>query len=156
MPSKSNDAVEAALSRAVDDIQALVRASGASAPVVLIDGRSGAGKTSLSRRLAVSRRDAYVLALDSVYPGWDGLRAGADHVIDNVLTPRVRGAEGSWNGWNWQLDVPETASHVVPLNCVEAEALSDLLNTIGYRAAAASWIVKHSETDEPDEKEAHA
>ena len=42
------------------------------------------------------------------------------------------------------------------LNCVEAEALSDLLNTIGYRAAAASWIVKHSETDEPDEKEAHA
>ena len=116
MPSKSNDAVEAALSRAVDDIQALVRASGASAPVVLIDGRSGAGKTSLSRRLAVSRRDAYVLALDSVYPGWDGLRAGADHVIDNVLTPRVRGAEGSWNGWNWQLDVPETASHVVPLH----------------------------------------
>ena len=52
--------------------------------------------------------------------------------------------------------VPSATQPVVPLNCVEAEALSDLLNTIGYRAAAASWIVKHSETDEPDEKEAHA
>ncbi|MEO8095730.1 MAG: hypothetical protein ABI632_12485, partial [Pseudolysinimonas sp.] len=41
-------------------------------PVVLIDGRSGAGKTTLARELA-PLVGAQLVSLDDVYPGWDGL-----------------------------------------------------------------------------------
>ena len=51
----------------------------ASNPVVVIDGRSGAGKSTLARLLV----DTWPLpglvqlvALDSIYPGWDGLSSG--------------------------------------------------------------------------------
>ncbi|WP_425278962.1 hypothetical protein [Corynebacterium bovis] len=38
---------------------------------VLVDGRSGAGKTTLSGRI----RGAVVVHLDDLYPGWAGLAA---------------------------------------------------------------------------------
>jgi uridine kinase len=53
----------------------------ASNPVILIDGQSGAGKTTLAQRVVqrwpVQGRVQSV-ALDSLYPGWDGLEAGVD------------------------------------------------------------------------------
>jgi len=50
--------------------------------VVLIDGRSGAGKTTLALGLAgvLAQRlgkPVQTVSLDDVYPGWDGLVAGA-------------------------------------------------------------------------------
>lgn len=44
--------------------------------VVLIDGRSGSGKTSLGAGLAASL-GAAALHLDDLYPGWEGLCAGS-------------------------------------------------------------------------------
>lgn len=68
--------------------------------VVLIDGRSGAGKSVLAAALA---RDAgaRLLRLDDVYPGWDGLDTGADAVVRQVLVPRRRGVAGAVRTWDW-------------------------------------------------------
>ena len=41
------------------------------------------------------------------------------------------------------------------LTCIEAESISYMLEGIGYRAAAAAWIVAHASDDEPEEREAH-
>ncbi len=71
--------------------------------IVLIDGRSGAGKTDLARRLA-SMWECPVVHLDDVYPGWDGLRAGRDAVIRDVVVPLADGRDGSYVHWDWDND----------------------------------------------------
>jgi hypothetical protein len=64
--------------------------------VVLIDGRSGAGKTSLARVLAPAI-GAQLVSLDDLYPGWDGLEAGSRMVHELVLRP----VDPGWTDWDW-------------------------------------------------------
>lgn len=90
-----------------------MRAAGAwPHPVVLIDGRSGAGKSTIAARVATAL-DAEMLALDSLYPGWDGLAAGVELVRTGVLSPLAQGRPGTWRGWDWQENRPSSA-HAVP------------------------------------------
>ncbi|GGL72344.1 adenylate kinase [Curtobacterium citreum] len=70
-------------------------ASGRGRLVVLVDGRSGTGKTTLGDALG-DRLGARVVHLDDVYPGWDGLRAAADAVVTDVL-----GARSGYRRWDW-------------------------------------------------------
>lgn len=82
----------------------LVEALGVANPLLLIDGRSGAGKTTLVERLVggwPGSEQPQVVALDSVYPGWDGLDAGAATIIDQVIEPFSRGEAGAWPRWDW-------------------------------------------------------
>jgi uridine kinase len=54
--------------------------------VIAIDGRAGAGKSTLAGRLA-ARIDAPIVQLEQLYPGWDGLQAGIDLLVEAVLVP---------------------------------------------------------------------
>jgi uridine kinase len=54
--------------------------------VIAIDGRAGAGKSTLARRLA-DCIDAPLVQLEQLYPGWDGLQAGIDLLVEAVLVP---------------------------------------------------------------------
>lgn len=105
MRSRSDDPVAAALADAATLIVADVRALAATNPVVLIDGRSGAGKTSLARLLVDRwpvRGRVQLIALDSIYPGWDGLDDGVARALDGILRPHGRGLLGTWNRWDWE------------------------------------------------------
>ncbi len=79
---------------------------------VLIDGRSGAGKTTLAGALAAAT-GAGLLHLDDLYPGWDGLAAAADSVRRQVLVPRRTGRRGAWRRWDWRAGAP-AERHRVP------------------------------------------
>lgn len=70
-------------------------------PRILIDGCSGSGKSTLASELQQLRPDLQWVALDSIYPGWDGLRAGSDRACARVLVPHAAGAWGSWQRWDW-------------------------------------------------------
>ncbi len=70
------------------------------APVFLVDGRSGAGKTTLARELA-TREGATLVSLDDIYPGWDGLEAAEQHVLVHLLRPRAAGRAAGYRRWNW-------------------------------------------------------
>ncbi|TXK20047.1 ATP-binding protein [Homoserinibacter sp. GY 40078] len=72
--------------------------------MLLLDGRSGAGKTVLARSLA-SATGAQLVSLDAVYPGWDGLAAGAAAVPGIVR-------DGRWTRWDWAANVPGPAASV--------------------------------------------
>jgi energy-coupling factor transporter ATP-binding protein EcfA2 len=99
------DPVSVALTNAADRISAAVSGVAAANPVVLIDGRSGAGKSTLARLVAqrwpLSGR-VQLIAMDSLYPGWDGLAAGTERALDGILRPHGRGRIGMWHRWDWE------------------------------------------------------
>ncbi len=68
--------------------------------VILIDGRSGSGKTSLTERLAnrfhAEGRSAQILHVEDLYPGWDGLAAGSRAVAGAL-------ADGAYRRYDWVL-----------------------------------------------------
>ncbi len=83
--------------------------------VLAIDGRSGAGKTSLAAGL---RRElaAPVVSLEDLYGGWDGLENGIDLLVRAVLEPLAAGRTArvpryDWAAGEWaepaSLDPPE-------------------------------------------------
>ena len=41
------------------------------------------------------------MALDRLYPGWDGLEAGAAYACARILTPRAAGVRATWQEWDW-------------------------------------------------------
>nr|WP_274635697.1 hypothetical protein [Microbacterium bovistercoris] len=114
-PSSDSDILAAALQTAASDILRGISVSDASAPVVLIDGRSGAGKSSLARLLVAqwpTSAHAQLVALDWLYPGWDGLEGGVDRARDDILLPHRRGQLGVWRRWDWEAGVP-AEEHIV-------------------------------------------
>lgn len=151
MPSRSDDPVAAALERAATLIEQDIRAVSAANPVVLIDGRSGAGKSSLATRVAqqwplVGR--VQVIALDSLYPGWDGLDAGVAHVLDGVLRPHGRGYLGTWRRWDWEQGVQAESHAVDPALGVIIEGSGVLTPATAALADVRVWV----EADDPVRK----
>lgn len=109
------DPLDERLTEATERILLAVQGLSASNPVVLIDGRSGAGKTSLAARLTRSwplRTPVQLLALDSLYPGWAGLAEGAQIARERVLVPHGRGLIGVWRRWDWERS-EEAEAHAV-------------------------------------------
>lgn len=68
--------------------------------MVLLDGRSGTGKTTLGDALA-AELGAQLVHLDDLYPGWDGLAAAAGVVVRDVL-----GAPSGYRRWDWEASEP--------------------------------------------------
>uniref|UniRef100_UPI001F0C50B8 hypothetical protein n=1 Tax=Microbacterium sp. CPCC 204701 TaxID=2493084 RepID=UPI001F0C50B8 len=117
-PSRSSaDPVATALDAAVGHLVRAVTAVAASNPVVLVDGRSGAGKSSLAHTL-VARWPlpgrVQSVALDSIYPGWDGLDEGVGLAREQILVPHARGLMGVWQRWDWDVGAPAEAHAVDP------------------------------------------
>lgn len=111
------DPVAAALEVAATHVLQAIVGVAAANPVVLIDGRSGAGKTSLARLLVARwplRGRVQSVALDAIYPGWDGLHSGVDAARDAILRPHARGLVGVWQRWDWELGAPAEAHAVDP------------------------------------------
>jgi uridine kinase len=65
--------------------------------VLLIDGRSGSGKTELARAIVADYPRAQLVRLDDLYPGWGGLEAGSQTVHDEIL----RAEYPRWRRWDW-------------------------------------------------------
>ncbi|MGT2426078.1 ATP-binding protein [Amnibacterium kyonggiense] len=127
-------AASPALDRAARALAAAF-AAGARRPVVLVDGRSGAGKSTLAALLA-PRLGADLVRLDDVYPGWDGLEAGAEQVRRLVLAagaPRYR-------RWDWAADRPGDWRLLRPGVPLVVEGSGALSRPARGLATSAVWI----------------
>ena len=72
--------------------------------VVAIDGPSGAGKTDFAAGLARRITNAYILHMDDLYPGWDGLEQAVADLHDQVLAPLSRDEQAAYRRWDWEHD----------------------------------------------------
>ncbi|NUU31541.1 chorismate-binding protein [Arthrobacter sp. C9C5] len=105
------------------------------APVIIaIDGRSGAGKTTLAIELAARLREHHKVSLfhlEDIYPGWNGLAAGIDRYAATVLAPLRRGEPARWVSWDWEQHYDGAARVTAPAEIV-------LVEGVGAAAAAAT------------------
>lgn len=149
-PSRSSvGALSPALDAAVDALVDAVRAAGSTRPVVLIDGRSGAGKSTLARRLAARwplPGDVQLIALDSLYPGWDGLAAGAAYARETILEPYSRGVHGSWRRWEWGADQRAEAHQVDPARPLIIEGAGAITAHSAELAHIRVWLDSPADT----------
>lgn len=68
--------------------------------VLAIDGRSGAGKSTFARA-AAARLAAPLVQMELMYPGWDGLDAGIEILVDRVLVPVSEGRPATVPQWDY-------------------------------------------------------
>ncbi|MDR7083521.1 anthranilate synthase component 1/para-aminobenzoate synthetase [Arthrobacter ginsengisoli] len=104
------------------------------APVIIaIDGRSGAGKTTLAIELAARLREHHKVSLfhlEDIYPGWNGLAAGIERYATTVLAPLHRGLPAEWVSWDWAAHYDGDPRTTQPAEIV-------LVEGVGAAAAAA-------------------
>lgn len=80
--------------------------SGIVMPIVLIDGRSNSGKSTLAATLQNylfkhGESAPRVIHMDDLYPGWNGLDAGVDYLQRFILNPLSRRETAHWQEWDW-------------------------------------------------------
>lgn len=102
--------------------------------VVLLDGRSGTGKTTLGTALA-EELDSQLVHLDDVYPGWDGLRAAADAVVADVLGP-----PSGHRRWDWNTSAPAGWVGLSPDLPIVVEGCGALSRASAPLASLRVWL----------------
>jgi hypothetical protein len=85
-------------------------------PLVLVDGPSGAGKTTFAAALAADWPGAAprLVRVDEAIPGWAGLHRGAARLGRSLLAPHARGDAGTVHLWDWPSDRPGDLERMPP------------------------------------------
>lgn len=67
--------------------------------IIAVDGRSGAGKTTVATALAAALR-CPILTVDDLCPGWDGL-SQVPALLAATLEPLAQGRTGQFRRYDW-------------------------------------------------------
>jgi hypothetical protein len=97
------------------------------------------GKSSLADVIA-GHLGATVVHLDDAYPGWDGLDAGRDAVIESVLAPIVAGLPGRFRTWDWHRDTAGEIVTVSPTDAIVIEGCGISTPRARSLASTVIWV----------------
>lgn len=108
-------------------------------PVVLLDGGSGAGKTTLARRMVDELTSllglTQLVSLDDAYPGWYGLARASDWVWQTILRPE----EPGHHTWDWQAGQPSGWRSIDPDLPIIVEGCGALSRRSAPLASTRLW-----------------
>jgi hypothetical protein len=129
---------------ALDAALAVLR--GHAGAVVLVDGRSGSGKTTFGAALA-ARAGAGLLRLEDLYPGWDGL-AAASSMLHRLLLARAAGGAAIASTWDWDAGAPGPPLRLPPSGALVVEGCGALSRASARLADLRIWV----ELPEPERR----
>ncbi|ADU48143.1 AAA family ATPase [Intrasporangium calvum] len=92
--------------------------------VVAVDGRSGAGKTTLARGVAAELAGfgtVEVVHMDQLYPGWEGLAESSEILATRILEPLARASPAAYPRWDWDEDRWDGTASVRPADFLVVE-----------------------------------
>lgn len=108
--------------------------------VILIDGGSGSGKTSVatefSARLAAAGRPVRQVGLDEFYPGWTGLAAASAMVVTDLLHSTHPG----YSRWDWDAGRRAERIRLDPAEDLLIEGCGALTPASAAYATVTLWL----------------
>ncbi|MEI6448177.1 MAG: hypothetical protein WCO96_09930 [Actinomycetes bacterium] len=126
----------------VERIAALLAASEPSAGrtrVLAIDGRSGAGKSSLAAQVA-SLIEAPVVSLEYLYGGWGDLAGGVERLRAAVLEPLARGDLAAIPQFDWMANSWGTPFELDPPGVLVVEGVGSLAPSPSALVGVGVWL----------------
>lgn len=126
--------------------------------LVVVDGFSGAGKTTLAaelRRAGASAatgddadRSITVQSIEAFYLGWDGLAAGPDRAYAQLVEPLARGEVPVVSPWDWRHDRVAPPHRRVVSGLLVVEGVGAAARPLRDAASLSVWVDAG-----PDERE---
>ncbi|VXB92169.1 Aminodeoxychorismate synthase [Arthrobacter sp. 9V] len=114
------------------------------APVIIaVDGRSGAGKTTLAVELAARLRQHHKVSLfhlEDIYPGWNGLMPGIERYVGTVLKPLSEGMAAEWTSWDWDKHYDGGLNVTLPAEIVIVEGVGAAADAARPMLDAVVWV----------------
>ena len=107
--------------------------------VLLVDGRSGAGKTTIAGTLA-REFNASLIHVEHFYPGWNGLEAGAAWLVTGVLEPWSRGETVRLREWDWHADEFREGDTLAPGGNLIIEGCGAISRASAPFASLSVWL----------------
>lgn len=107
--------------------------------VVLLDGGSGAGKTTLANALRAELTSIFgsiqLVSLDAAYPGWQGLAEASSWVWQTIL----RADDPGYQSWDWHRYAPGGWVSLDPRGPIIVEGCGTLTRHSAPLAASSLW-----------------
>jgi uridine kinase len=114
--------------------------------LVCLEGRAGAGKTTLADEVARSYPGSVaVVHLDDLYEGWSGLPTVADRIARELLPPLAAGRPASIRRWDWAADGLGAALTVPVTDALILEGVGSYARSYDEYVSLVVWV------DAPDD-----
>ena len=110
--------------------------------VLLIDGRSGSGKTELAKAIVAGVPGAQLIRLDELYPGWGGLEAGSRYLHERILASEAP----RWQRWDWATSTRAEWHAVDPDRPLVVEGCGALSHDNRALASFGIWVALDAAT----------
>lgn len=107
--------------------------------LVTVDGFSGSGKSALAGAVGIALV-APVLALEELYPGWDGLAAAVPLAVEWIAEPLAAGRPARWWPWDWVRGARAGRRELAPAPIVLLEGCGAGARALAPFTDTAIWV----------------